>query len=152
MTMSGRDTRAFIRIDPTKTGSTDQVPTDIELQSWDLPLQVQIGISIPAVHSEDYGWIVAVEAVHSSDNDESVNIGTQLGYRNAVFLRGGFQGLFLPGYYNGLAIDHGEGGLSFGFGVVATQVADNINLKFDYAFRDMGRLENIHTFSLGMEF
>jgi len=143
MTMSGIDARQFVRIDPTKTGSTDQVPTAIEMQSWDLPLQIQFGVSTKVIKSDDYQWIVALDAIHASDNDESMNIGTEFGYREILFLRGGFQSLFL---------NEAEGGLSLGVGLASGSLMNEINLMFDYAYRDMGRLESVHTFSLGIMF
>src|SRR3990167_5798713 len=38
MRLEGRDTRNFIRIDETKQGSNERIPTNIELDAWDLPL------------------------------------------------------------------------------------------------------------------
>lgn len=143
MQLEGRDTRQFIQLDPAKTGSNDQIPANIEMQSWDLPLQFQFGISTNVVNSENYRWTIAADAIHPSDNLESMNVGTEFAYMNYLFLRGGFQSLFL---------DEGEGGFSFGVGIASVSLSSDIGLKFDYAFRDMGRLEGVHTFSLGIIF
>ncbi len=43
MKLEGRDTRYFIRIDEGKQGSNDRIPTNIELDSWDLPSHFQAG-------------------------------------------------------------------------------------------------------------
>ena len=143
MQLSGRDTRQFIRIDPTKTGSNDRIPANIEMESWDLPLQFQFGVSTNIINNENYRWAVAVDAMHPSDNFGSMNIGTEFAYLNIFFLRGGFQSLFL---------DDAEGGFSFGVGLASGSLSKDLGLKFDYAFRDMGRLQSIHTFSLGVVF
>ncbi len=143
MKMSGRDARQFIRVDPTKQGSNDQIPTDIELDSWDLPLLFQIGVSTNILKNEDYRWTVAMDALHPSDNYESINVGTEFAFRDFIYFRGGYQSLFL---------DQGEAGLCFGVGMNSSMVNSSLLVKFDYAFQSMGRLENVHVFSLGLNF
>lgn len=143
MTLDGRDTRTFGRIDDTKLGSNENIPQNIEMDSWDLPLNIQIGVSTSLIRSNEYQVTVALDAVHPSDNYESVNIGTEFSYANLFFLRGGYSELFL---------DDAEGGLSLGVGVVTGMLFSNAKIKFDYAFRDMGRLDNTQLFSLGVVF
>ncbi|MDP4175282.1 MAG: PorV/PorQ family protein [Bacteroidota bacterium] len=144
MQMSGRDTRTFGRIDPTKQGSNERIPFNIEMDSWDLPLYIQIGISTNVVKSEDFKWLVAIDALHPNDNDESVNVGTELSYNNFIFLRAGFTSLFL-------SKDQREGGLSLGVGVASGNLLGQTGIQFDYAYRNFGRLENIHVFSVGLK-
>ena len=141
--LAGRDTRQFIRIDPTKQGSNDRIPTDIEVDSWDLPLLFQIGVSSNVLKTENYRWTVAVDALHPSDDYESINAGTELAYQGFLYLRTGYQSLFL---------DQHEGGLSFGIGVASSSLINGIAVKFDYAFRDMSRLQSVHTFSVDAQF
>ncbi len=144
MKMSGRDTREFGRIDPTKLGSNERIPSNIELDSWDLPLVLQFGVSTSPLKTDSYRWTVAVDALHPSDDYESVNIGTEFAFQDFLFLRGGYQSLFL---------DQAEGGLSFGVGLASNMLfSGNTLIKFDYAFRDMGRLDNVHVFSIGVRF
>jgi hypothetical protein len=144
MQLSGRDTRQFSRVDPTKLGSNDQIPSDVEMDSWDLPLLFQFGISTTPLKSDTYRWTVAVDALHPSDNYESVNVGTEIAFQDYLFLRGGYQSLFLSG---------AEGGLSLGIGLASTMFfTSNTLIKFDYAYRDMGRLEAVHVFSLAVRF
>ena len=143
MQLTGRDTRQFIRVDPTKQGSNNQIPTNIEMNSWDLPLLFQFGVSTNVMKSDNYRWTVAVDALHPSDNYESVNIGVELSFEEYFFLRSGYQSLFL---------DQAEGGFSFGIGAASKTITGNLGLRFDYAYRNMGRLENVHTFSLDVAF
>jgi hypothetical protein len=144
MKLDGRDMRQFGRVDPTKLGSNEQVPSNIEMDSWDLPLLFQLGISVNAVKSDEYRWTVAVDAVHPSDNYECVNLGTELAYHDFLFLRGGYHSLFLQ---------EAEGGLSLGFGVASNMLfSTSTVIQLDYAYRDMGRLEGVHTVSLGVRF
>ncbi|MGE5679406.1 MAG: PorV/PorQ family protein [Bacillota bacterium] len=144
MQMTGRDTRTFSRIDPTKQGSNDRVPFNIELDSWDLPLFIQIGISTNVIKTDQIRWVVAADALHPNDNYESVNVGTELSYNDFVYLRAGFNSLFLDKAQR-------EGGLSLGVGVASGNLLGQTGIKFDYAYRNFGRLENIHVFSVGLK-
>lgn len=143
MRLDGRDTRQFIRVDDTKLGSNDQIPTNIELDEWELPLNIQLGVSTKPWETEDFSVTVAVDAIHPNNNYESINFGTEISYKDFLFIRGGYQSLFLK---------DAEGGLSFGMGVNSKMLFSQSFVNFDYAYRDFGRLENIHVFSLGIKF
>jgi hypothetical protein len=145
MKLAGRDTRQFVRIDATKQGSNDRIPAEIEFDSWDLPLLFQFGVSASPVKSDSYRWTIAADALHPSDNYESLNVGTELAYQEFLFLRGGYQSI--------TPRDGVEGGLSLGVGLSSRGLfASETQVMFDYAFRDYGRLDGIHVFSLGVRF
>ncbi|MDP4116989.1 MAG: PorV/PorQ family protein [Bacteroidota bacterium] len=143
MQMTGRDTRAFYRVDATKLGSNEKIPYSIETDSWDLPLYIQLGISTNVIKTDDFKWLVAVDALHPNNNYESVNVGSELSYKNVLFLRGGYQSLFLK---------ESEGGLSLGLGVTTSDIFGSTSVVFDYAYRDFGRLESVHVFTVGIKF
>ncbi len=141
--LEGRDARYFIRVDDTKQGSNDRIPTNIELDSWDLPLLFQIGVSTNVFNTDDYKIKVAADVIHPSNNYQSMNTGAEFSFKDFLFIRGGYQSLFLR---------ESEGGLSFGMGINSKMLFSDAMVNFDYAFRDFGRLKNIHTFSLGIRF
>ncbi len=143
MKLSGIDTRTFARVDPTKLGSTDQIPYSIDLDSWGLPLLFRIGVSTSPIKTEDYRWTVSVDALHPNDNYESMNAGTEFAFKDFLFLRAGYQSLFL--------VD-GEGGLSLGIGLNSKMLFSSGIVKFDYAYRNFGRLQGVHIFSVGVKF
>ncbi len=144
MSLNGRDARQFIRIDPSKQGSTDQIPTDIEMDSWNLPLSFQLGVSTNVVRNESYRLTVAADALHPSDNTESMNIGMEAAFQENIMLRAGYNSLFLT---------EGEGGLSLGLGVSSHGIwSSDAVVLVDYAYRDFGRLEGIHVLSIGLRF
>lgn len=143
MQLSGRDTRQFIRIDPTIQGSNDRIPFDVELDAWSLPLSFQLGISTNVARTENLRWTVAADAIHPSDNYESLNVGSEFAYKESFFVRGGYHSLFL---------DQSEGGLSVGAGIAIPTGFTTGSVKADYAFRDMGRLAGVHVFSLAVQF
>jgi hypothetical protein len=143
MKLEGRDARYFIRVDPNKLGSNERIPTSIELDSWELPLIFQIGVSTNVLEVDNYRLTVATDAIVPNNDYQSVNIGAEFSFMNIVKLRSGYNSLFL---------NEAEGGLSFGVGVDSQMLLSIATVNFDYAFRDFGRLNNIHTFSLGVKF
>jgi hypothetical protein len=143
MKLVGRDTRTFHPIDQTKLGSNDRIPQNIELDSWHLPLNFQFGIATDILKSEDNLLTIAIDAVHPSDNYESLNIGAEYGFRNIFFVRGGYQSLFLT---------DGEGGLSLGAGVLADLFGGNVKARVDYAYMDFGRLKSVNVLAISVLF
>lgn len=143
MQMTGRDTRYFISVDATKTGSNDQIPTNIETDSWDLPLTFQIGVSTNAIKTDNYKVTIAADAIHPNNEYESMNFGLEAAFKDFIFFRGGYQNAFMK---------DAEGGLSFGVGINSKLILSDAFVRFDYAFRNFGRLQNIHSFSLGIVF
>lgn len=143
MQMEGRDTRYFISVDDSKQGTTDQIPVNIETDSWDLPMIFQIGVSTNAIQTDNYRVTVAADAIHPNNNYQSMNFGFEATYNESIFVRGGYQSAFMK---------EAEGGLSFGVGVSSKLVLSDAFINFDYAFRDFGRLQNVNTFSLTIKF
>jgi hypothetical protein len=60
--------------------------------------------------------------------------------------------LSIRGGYNSLFLEDAEGGLSFGAGVNSNILSRTTVVRFDYAYRDFGRLNNVHSFSVGIKF
>jgi hypothetical protein len=143
MKLEGRDTRYFIRVDENKEGSNDRIPTNVELDSWDLPLIFRLGLSTNAIQSDIYRFTVTLDAIHPNNDYESLNVGGEFAFMEFFIIRGGYNALFLT---------DGEGGLSLGVGVNSTLLFSDTIFQFDYAFRDFGRLQNVHMFSLEFKF
>ena len=143
MKLEGRDTRFFIRVDENKEGSNDRIPTNVELDSWDLPLIFRLGLSTNAIQNDIYRFTVTLDAIHPNNDYESLNIGGEFAFMEFFIIRGGYNALFLT---------DGEGGLSLGVGVNSTLLFSDTIFQFDYAFRDFGRLQNVHMFSLEFKF
>ncbi len=143
MKLEGRDTRYFIRVDENKEGSNDRIPTNIELDSWDLPLIFRLGLSTNAIQNDIYRFTATLDAIHPNNDYESLNIGGEFAFMEFLMIRGGYNALFLA---------DGEGGLSLGVGVNSTLLFSDTIFQFDYAFRDFGRLQNVHMFSLEFKF
>ena len=143
MRLEGRDARYTIRVDDNKQGSNDNIPTNIEMDSWDLPLHFQIGLSTYAINNDDYKLNISVDAIIPNNDYQSLNVGAQFSFLNVFYVRGGYNSLFLK---------DAEGGLSFGAGVNSNMLLSTAEVNFDYAFRDFGNLKSVHSFSLGIKF
>lgn len=143
MRLEGRDSRYFIRVDETKQGSNERIPVNIELDSWDLPLHFQIGVSTQAFKYDNYELVVSADALVPNNDYQSLNVGAQFSFMDFFSIRGG---------YNSLLLQDAEGGLSFGAGVNSKMLLSTATVNFDYAFRDFGRLKNVHNFSIGIKF
>jgi len=142
MRMEGKDLLVFYDVDPTISGNNDRIPSKIETQSWSLPLNFQFGLAMEIVRSERHRLTVAADALHPSDNTESVNLGGEYALQEKIFLRGGYRDLFLR---------DGEQTFAIGGGL-AMRFLGNVRWKFDYAYADFGRLENEQRFSVAVEF
>lgn len=139
MQLSGPDIKRLYYSGP---GGLNIVNTSLEMDSYDLPLLFRVGISTDALHDENNRITLAVDAVHPNDNTEYLNSGLEYAWSDVVFLRAGWKSLFQRGT---------EEGLTAGAGVQYA-VATALDLKFDYAYQDFGRLGAVHYFSLGVKF
>ena len=92
--------------------------------------------------AEMHKFNVAVDALHPSDDYESVNIGGEYIFNNFIFLRGGYKSLFL---------EDSEESFTLGFGI-QQQLLGNMAIKVDYAYQDFGRLTDIQKFTVSLVF
>lgn len=143
MQMGGPDLRQFHAIDPTKVGSNQNIPEDIETNSWPLPLNFQFGLATDLINSGDNRLTVAVDALHPSDNYESVNVGGEYSFMKCIYFRAGYQSLFLK---------DSEGGASAGVGFRYEIPFSHLSISLDYAYNDYGRLKATNTFSMFVGF
>ena len=101
---------------------------------------------VNAFKTENHLLTMEVNALHPNNNAESVNLGAE--YRFHMATTGDF---FLRGGYKALWMENSEYGFSFGAGF-KKYLMGNLGLKIDYAFRTLGILGSIHTYSFGLEF
>ena len=142
MQMKGKDTLVKHDIDENKEGNNDRISAHLDTDAWSLPLLLRIGAAMDVVNNNYSRLTISADAMHPSDNLESINIGCEFSIKEFLFLRGGYTNLFL--------ID-GEESFAAGFGI-NYNIAGFATLKVDYAFSDFGILSNVHRFSLGLQF
>lgn len=142
MQLSGRDVRTFVDPDPISLGNNNRVPVNFELDSFNLPLNFQFGLTTRPLDSRMHQLSVSADFLHPSSNRESINLGMEYGFQRHVYLRAGYHSLFLK---------DSEGGFSAGLGIFHT-LFDGSSVKLDYAYRAGGRLNGIHIVGVALSF
>ena len=154
LTMSGRD--ALIRYDPAPNleGNNDAVPAYYGLDDWDLPLIFRVGVAMDVFEIGVSKLTVAVDAIHPNDNYESINMGAELGILNRYFLRAGYKSGFLEtnSVVSASAMERREEGLTFGAGFDLPLFGSASGLRFDWAYADFGRLNDVQRLSMSLYF
>ena len=111
--------------------------------AFELPLTFKMGAAIDifdliqaskGVHS----LLVALDAIHPRDYTERIHIGSEYWYKNMVAIRAGYK------------FNYDEESLSAGFGIKYNVAG--FDIKFDYAFADLGVFNAVHRLSLGTSF
>ncbi len=138
MRLLGQSNLVLYDPDPYTTGNNNKIPAYLETKEWALPLTFRVGVAYNPIKSEYHRLTLAFDALHPSDDYESVNIGFEYGFQDFLFLRAGYKSLFL---------DDSEESYALGFGV-KKNLMGNVAIKVDYAYQDFGRLNNIQKFSL----
>uniref|UniRef100_A0A832MK00 PorV/PorQ family protein n=1 Tax=Eiseniibacteriota bacterium TaxID=2212470 RepID=A0A832MK00_UNCEI len=137
----GRGLRISYDADPDRYGDNSQLPAVQYTDAFDVPVLFRVGVGMPIRLGRDARLRLAADAFHPSDDEESVSLGAELGYREVVAVRGGYQSLFLDG---------SETGLTAGIGVRG-EIQDAA-YRVDYAWADHGRLGDVHRLSFGVAF
>jgi len=142
MHMTGQNAVVLYDSDPANTANNGSVPSELSTGEWALPLNFRVGIAYHPDLGEMHKLTFAVDAMHPSDDYESVNVGGEYTFDDFVSFRGGYKSLFLA-----------ESEESFSLGVGLRQrIVGNIALTADYCFSRFGRLADIQKISIGMTF
>jgi hypothetical protein len=140
MKLAGRD---ILSVLPVGSGSSPNlINTDIQLDSYELPLLFRIGLAADVIKSPSNRLTIDADAIHPNDHTEYINSGFEYAWNEIIFLRAG---------YNSLFEKDTEKGLSLGFGL-NYRIVDLIKLKVDYAYENFHRLSDVQYFSVGIEF
>jgi len=107
-------------------------------EAYPLPMNFRFGGVVDLIRREDHQAVFSIEGSHPNDNMEKFNTGIEYWYKNMFSLR--------VGDY----ISYDAGGFSAGAG--ARLNVSKIKLNFDYGYHDMGLLNSIHRFSVGVIF
>jgi opacity protein-like surface antigen len=142
MHMTGQNAIVLYDADPSNSGNNGRIPAEVSTSEWALPLNFRVGLAYRPVLGEMHTLTVAVDAMHPSDDYESVNVGGEYTFDDFLSFRGGYKSLFLR--------DSEE---SFTLGVGFKQrLMGNIVLSADYCYSNFGRLSYIQKITVGMSF
>ncbi len=136
---AGTDLKIRYDLDPTRYGDNSSIPGEISTDYYALPLVFRVGLGYPVTIDGSNVVNVGVDALHPSDNSESVNVGAEWVFNKFLAARIGYQSLFLQ---------DSEVGLTAGGGVMFE--GDGYDLHFDYAWAANGRLGNVQRITLGI--
>ena len=142
MQMQGNSTLVIYDPDQTTTGNNGKIAANLSTEYWSLPLNFRVGLAYSPIATENNKLTIAIDALHPSDNYESVNAGGEYVFHDVVAIRFGYKSLFLS---------DSEERFSLGFGLKQILLG-NVVVKFDYAYQDFGRLNNIQKFTVGISF
>jgi len=142
MRMSGKDLLVYHDIDESIDGNNDRIFAELQTESWPLALNFQFGVAMELFDNEIHRITVASDALHPSDNTESVNIGMEYALKDMIFLRAGYKTLFMRDSEEGITLG---GGINMKF-------MDSLKLRLDYAYADFGRLQNTQQLTLSIQF
>jgi hypothetical protein len=107
-------------------------------ESHPLPMNFKFGGVVDLLRREDHTAVFSAEGSHPNDNMEKFNAGVEYWYKNTFSLRFGDH------------FDYDAGGISAGGGVRLS--VSNLQLRIDYGYHDMGHLDNVQRFTLGLVF
>ena len=142
MQLEGKDLVQRIDLDPEVTGNNKTIVASLKTDAWELPLFFRAGVAYDVLKSELMTFTVAADAVRPNDNDEYVNIGGELSYKDVVYVRAGYKTLFL---------DSSEEGFTAGAGLNYTFFGSTA-ASIDYTYQDFGIFKGINTITLGIAF
>ena len=142
MQISGSDLNVQHDVNQTIYGNNDQILATLNTDKWPLPLTFKIGAAMDVLDIENHKITVAADALHPSDNKESVNVGLEYLVLDMIALRAGYKSLFL---------DNTEEGLTLGFGL-KYDFSPSLALFIDYAYQEFGILKDTQHFAIGVNF
>jgi len=141
MQIEGRDMLVQHDIDQTSDGNNGSINAQLSTDQFPLPILFRVGLSANLAEDffgiQEHDFIVAVDAIHPSDNKEYLNVGAEYTFKQLLSLRGGYRQLFLADT---------QGGLTLGMGLHARVLRTEV--MFDYAMIDYGLLDRQNKFSL----
>lgn len=137
MRYEGEDLR--VKVDQSSAISNNRLsPADLATDDYPLPLHFQVGLSLTVVEIENVSWLVAVDVTHPNDNNERVNLGTEITLVEYVQLRAGYR------------IAYDIESATFGAGLRVP--LGSARVRFDYAYALYDLLPDIHRIAVGLDF
>ena len=146
MKYDGQDLINPIDILPDENGNFKDTPGMFNLSEWELPLIFRIGVSYDIRMMENHTITISTDALHPNNTAEYVNFGMQY----ALF-QPSFGKFYLRGGYNKLLLPDSQFGLTLGVGL-EKHFLDNLGIRFDYAYREVGLLGKVNSYTIGFLF
>jgi opacity protein-like surface antigen len=114
----------------------------LQTDEWELPLNFRVGLAYDVIKSDMHRLLLAVDAMHPSDDYESLNVGGEYTFNDMFSIRGGMKSIFLEDSEESFAVGVG----------IKQMLLGNLTFKIDYSYSDFGRLKDVQKFSLTVMF
>jgi hypothetical protein len=85
MHMQGDDLIAPVDIDLNNNGNNSEIDAYLKTKRYALPLMLQAGLALDALSNERIRATLLLDATSPSDNNQSLNVGTELSFFNGMF-------------------------------------------------------------------
>ena len=141
MKMEGRDLLLQTEVDPSLESDPININANFATDAFELPLIFRFGLAYKKSLKNNVTILLAADALHPNDNTESINIGSELSFKDFVFLRSGLANLYQRDRISGL---------SFGCGIKLK--ISNSYYHIDYTYTEMGALGNPKKITLSTSF
>jgi hypothetical protein len=142
MQMSGDNLLVRKDIDPGTFGNNEDVNAILATDEFDIPLNLKLGLSYDLNLNEQNRLTVAGDAIYPNDNEQSLNMGVEYSFNDFIYLRGGYRSLFQ---------ENSEEEFVLGAGL-QRYIVSRLGVKIDYAFQSWARLQDVHQFSIALNF
>jgi len=119
--------------------STAEVEIRLNTESHPLPLTFRVGVAYDFEFNEDSKLMATLDGYNTRDRGQQASVGFEYSWRNRLALRAGYK------------METDEEGIAFGGGY-DFEIPKFGTLGINYAWADLGRLENAHRFSLMLNF
>ena len=129
MQMEGRDMLLQTEVDPSLESDPININANFSTDRFELPLIFRIGLSYVRNLPGQMKILLAADALHPNDNTESINLGSELTFRDFLFIRAGASNLYQRDNVANLSIGCG----------IKIKMINNIYF-IDYTYMDMGLL------------
>ncbi len=137
----GQDLRIQYDQSASAHGDNPNLPAQLLMSDFPLPILFRVGLGYPITVDENNKVQVAVDALHPSDNTESVNLGGEWLFFDTFAVRAGYQHLFEKDT---------RVGLTLGAGV--QYQTDSFKVLFDYGWAAHKDLSQVQRMTLGIIF
>ena len=144
MEMEGVNADVFVDIAENNNGNNPDIPADLDMEAWDLPLSFKFGVALPVVQVNNVQLMALADANQSNDNDLNSDVGAQFRYGNRTLnldLRVGYKDLFL---------DNVDSHVSYGAGLDVR--VSRVRVGFDFAYSPFDLLGNTQMFDFRVYF
>lgn len=131
MKMEGRDLLLQTEVDPSLESDPTNINANFETDYFELPLIFRFGLAYKKSLSNNLNILIAADALHPNDNSESINIGSEISFKDFLFARSGIAHLYQQDSVSKLSI-----------GVGIKVKISNSHYLIDYTYLDMGPLGN----------